>query len=398
MARQSSWHVVVVGAGAAGPMSTKPKVGPTMTVPGTSAPGPMVKKTLVSLSHAIEQAALSPSGDGPVVVVALFQRLPYFDRERETYNRLAANADVVIVGFVDDFRPTLSGRIHPVLLNLDEPLAREWTVVLATPQMGAYLIAYDEETVALGERTLEAGRLFSGRWGFSRAGAHAEVRRLRAALADRLPPGALTVLDEVSRSEPGPASSAEDRADPAMRLLVTEMEQARRRGVDIRDQLDAVTLNGDRDLSSQLHTPAFLRRWVGSNRTTTAGPLPLALVLMTIPELAGISRYGTRAEREVMSAIAATMTRPLRPIDRAVRLAEAEFLLVAPGGGETEAAELVRLVTAEIEQLGNGYPFVPMHPVSAVTVTRKRPLPLEELQDTVRWAQTENFSIAVLPS
>jgi DICT domain-containing protein/GGDEF domain-containing protein len=369
-----------------------------MAAQDRSVAGPIVKKTLVSLSHAIEQAALSASGDGPVVVVALFQRLPFFDRERETYSRLAANADVVVVGFVDDFRPALSGRIHPVLLTLDEPLAREWTVVVATPQMGAYLIAYDEETVAPGERTLEAGRLFSGRWGFSRAGAHAEVRRLRAALADRLPPGALAVLDQVATSAPGPVSAAEDRADPAMRLLVTEMEQARRRGVDLRDQLDAVTLNGDRDLSSQLYTPAFLRRWVGSNRTTTAGPLPLALVLMTIPELAGISRYGTRAEREVMTAVAATLTRLLRPMDRAVRLGEAEFLLVAPGGGESEAADLVRLVTAEIEQLGNAYPFVPMRPVSAVTVTRQRPLPLEELQDTVRWARTENFSIAILPS
>lgn len=153
-----------------------------MAVEVTSAAGPMLKKTLVTLSHAIEQAALGPAVDGPVVVIALFQRLPFFDRERETYSRLAAHADVVVVGFVDDFRPALSGRIHPVLLDLDEPLAREWTVVVATPQMGAYLVAYDEETVAAGERTLENGRLFGGRWGFGRAGAHAEVRRLGAQL------------------------------------------------------------------------------------------------------------------------------------------------------------------------------------------------------------------------
>lgn len=370
-----------------------------MAVQDRVAAGPMVKKTLVTLSHAIEQAALSAAGDGPVVVVALFQRLPFFERERAVYDRLAARADVVVVGFVDDFRPTLSGRIHPVLLDLDEPLAREWTVVLGTPQMGAYLVAHDEETVAPGERTLEAGRLFQGRWAFSRAGAHGELRRLRDQLATRVPPGALAVLDQVARAAPGlPASTAEDRADPALRLLVTEMEQARRRGVDIRDRLDAVTLNGDRDLSSQLYTPAYLTRWVGSNRTTTAGPLPLALMLVTIPNLAGISRYGTRAEREVMAGVAAALTARLRPIDRAVRLGEAEFLLVVPGATEPAAGELVQLVTADLAGLGDSYPFVPMQPVSAVTVSRQRPLPLEELRDTVRWAAAEHLPIALLPS
>lgn len=361
--------------------------------------GPMVKKTLVTLSHAIEQAALSTADDGPVVVVALFQRLPFFEREREVYDQLAARADAVVVGFVDDFRPVLSGRIHPVLLDLAEPLAREWTVVLGTPHMGAYLVAYDEETVAPGERTLEAGRLFSGRWAFSRVGAHAELRRLRAQLATRIPPGALAVLDQVTDSSPGlPGSTAEDRADPALRLLLTEAERARRRGVDIRDQLDAVTLNGDRDLSSQLFTPAYLTRWAGSNRTTTAGPLPLALVLVTIPQLAGISRYGTRAEREVLAGVTAAMTRRLRDVDRAVRLGEAEFLLVVPGAGEPEVGDLVQSVTADLVRLGDTYPFVPMQPVSAVTVTRQRPLPLDDLRDTVRWAAAENLPVALLPS
>lgn len=45
----------------------------------------MAKRTLVTLSHAIETAAAEPAGDGSLVVIALFQRLPYFDREREMY-------------------------------------------------------------------------------------------------------------------------------------------------------------------------------------------------------------------------------------------------------------------------------------------------------------------------
>lgn len=372
-----------------------------MPDPDVTTSGPMVRRTLVTLSHAIEAAGRSQAGDGPVAIVALFQRLPYFDREREMCARLADRADAaVVVGFVDDFRPELSGRVHPVLLDLDEPLAREWTVVVATPQMAAFLVAVDEETVAPGERTLESGRLFRGRWGFTLAGGHDELRRLRSHLATRIPPGALAVLDAVLA---GPRharrTTAEDRADASMRLLVTEMEGARRRAVTLQDQLDAVTLNGDRDLASQLHTPSFLQRWVGTNRTTTAGPLPLALVHLSVPDLAGVGRqYGVRTERELVGQVAQPLTRRLRPIDRAVRLTESDFLLVLPGMGEDAAAALARQVAADIAGLSQVYPFLPMGTVGAVTVTRQRPLPLAELGDTVRWAAAEAIPLALLPA
>lgn len=372
----------------------------TDVVPGqATTAGPMVKKTLVTLSHAMEQAALAAGGDRPLVVAALFQRLPYFDQERALYRELSEHADAVIVGFVDDFRPELPGRIDPVLLDMDEPLAREWTVVVATPQMGAFLVAYDEERAAPGERTLEAGRLFSGRWGFSTAGAHTELRRLCRQLADRVPPGTLAVIDQVVAGSNGqPAKSGgPGRTEAALRLLVDEMERARRHGVALQNRLEAVTHSADRDLSSQLHTPTYLRRWAGTNRTTTAGPLPMALLQLSIPQLSGVTKLGTRAEREVVSGIAAVLTRRLEVVDRAVRLAEDEFLLVVPGIGEEAAADLIRQVVADLGELADVYPFVPLEPVCAVTVTRQRPLPLEELRETVRWAAAQNIPIALLP-
>lgn len=370
-----------------------------MGVQDVTAAGPMVKRTLVTLSHAIEAAAAQPAGDGPVVVIALFQRLPYFDREREMYARLAGRADLVVVGFVDDFRPRLSGRIHPVLLDVDEPLALEWTVVVATPRMGAFLVAIDEETVAPGERTLEAGRLFRGRWGFSLAGARAELRRLKVELAGRIPPGAHSLIDDVSSpSLQRPTLPADDRVDASMRLVVGQMEQARRNGIAVQSRLDAMTQSGDRDVSSRLHTTAFLDRWVSARRTMTAGPLPVALVLVTVPGLSDVSRYGSRGERETVTAVATALTRSLRAVDRAVRLSDAEFLLVVPGIDEAAAADLVRQVAADLEQVGESYPFVPLQAISAVTVTRQRPLPLDELRKTVEWAAAENLTIALLPS
>ena len=44
-------------------------------------PEQFTKRSLVAVSHAIERAALAEAEDGPLVVFALFQRLPYFDRE-----------------------------------------------------------------------------------------------------------------------------------------------------------------------------------------------------------------------------------------------------------------------------------------------------------------------------
>jgi GGDEF domain-containing protein len=191
---------------------------------------------------------------------------------------------------------------------------------------------------------------------------------------------------------------ADDRVDASMRLVVGEMEQARRDGIAVQSRLDATTRNGDRDLTSALHTPAFLDRWVSASRTMTAGPLPVALLLVTVPGLSDVTRYGSRSERETVTGVAAALTRSLRAVDRAVRLSDNEFLLVVPGVGEAEAADLARQVGADLERVGEAYPFVPLAAISAVTVTRQRPLPLDELRKTVEWAAAENLTIALLTS
>lgn len=121
-------------------------------------------------------------------------------------------------------------------------------------------------------------------------------------------------------------------------------------------------------------------------------------MLVTVPRLSGVTRYGNRAEREVVGGVASALTRRLRTTDRAVRLSEHEFLLVVPGVGEAEATELVRHVSADLEGLVDTYPFVPMGTVSAVTVTRQRPLPLDELRATVEWAAAAGLPVALLPS
>ena len=137
-------------------------------VDGVVLSGLLTKQTLVAVSHAIEQAGLAPAMDGPMVFVALFQRLDYFRREWEVYRQLAQRAAVTVVGFVEDFRPEVPDGVLPVVLRDEEPLSREWSAMLLTPRAGASLVAIDQEQVAPGTRTLESGRLFDGRWNFRR--------------------------------------------------------------------------------------------------------------------------------------------------------------------------------------------------------------------------------------
>ena len=115
----------------------------------------MTKHGLVTVSHAIEQAALASAEDGPLVVLALFQRLPYFARERARYTRIAGTAAVTVVAMVGEVPEALPASIHGVALAEEEDLAREWSVVALTPRFGAALVAYDRAEVDPDARTLE---------------------------------------------------------------------------------------------------------------------------------------------------------------------------------------------------------------------------------------------------
>ncbi len=69
-------------------------------MPDATAVQRLTKRTLVTISHAIERSALAAAEDGPMVVIALFQRLPYFERERRVYERIAGRAAATVVGLV----------------------------------------------------------------------------------------------------------------------------------------------------------------------------------------------------------------------------------------------------------------------------------------------------------
>ncbi|MEH0845366.1 DICT sensory domain-containing protein [Micromonospora sp. CPCC 205711] len=347
------------------------------------------KRSLVTVSHAIERAALATAEDGPLVVIALFQRMPYFLRERARYERIAAGAAVTVVGLVGEAPPELPAGTYGVALDDDEELAREWSVVALTPRFGAALVARDRREVEVAA-TLEAGRLFDGRWGFRRDEALHEAIRLRTMLADRLPAAALSAIDQVLvRVRDLPSTPGESRAEAALRLMADRAERAHRTA--------APSGGADPEAPQALVDEPALRRWTGMDGTTASGTLPVALVGVRVTEPAGTpERFGRRSAAREAQAVLAAITAPLRTVDRAVRLAPDEYLLVLPALTEEQALAVAGQVHASVAGLARSYPFVAFAVHAAVTVTDRRPLPVADVRHAVEWAAREGVPVATV--
>jgi hypothetical protein len=355
----------------------------------------LTKKTLVTVSHALEQAALAGAEDGPMVVFALFQRLPYFERERLVYERIASRAAVTVVGLVADQVPGLPAGAYPVLLDENEELAREWTVVVLTPRFGAVLVAHDLELVQPGASTLEAGRVFAGRSSLRRDEALHEVLRLRGLLGDRLGPAVVSAVDAVvDRVRELPATPGESRADAVLRLFAGRAEQdhtrlrtgVRHAGAAAPDETGDVDVTGE----------PGVRRWAGSDGVTASGVLPVAVLAVRVDYAAGqegaIGRTVTRQQQATIELLVAR----LRPQDRASKVGQGDFLLVLPALRHDEAVTLAQGVVADFAAAEKRSAFLSARVTVGVVVTRRRPLPEDELWKAVEWAITQNAAVVTV--
>ncbi|ANY07026.1 DICT sensory domain-containing protein [Pseudonocardia sp. HH130630-07] len=355
-------------------------------------PEPASKRLLVHLSHSIERAVMSGPRIDPTVVIALFQKLPFFDREREVYARMAEAGIHVVVGFVDGEAHEAPPGVHLVSLQPGEPLADEWTVVAAGPEGGAFLVATDQHARDPKESGDEAGRLFHGRWGYARAAAGSELARLRFALGDRLDSGIRRTIDELlARSMPAggdPAASSgttgEAWATTSLNHMIDKLLSARAGTRELRAQLaDAQRAAAARsaavtDPASGLPTAEVLDRWTGP-----VGPETLAVgvAVLDLPALAGDRvRSDDRAAYFAAHQVAAALTQPLGPVDTAVRLSQREFALVLPGASERHLAGVCDRIGEQLQLASQGYPGVPLHGRVGLIVTCTRPLPVDDLR------------------
>ena len=349
-----------------------------------TAAGPLTKSTLVTVSHAIERAALASAEDGPMAVFALFQRLPYFERERAVYERIAAAASVTVVGMAGAKPSDLPPGSWATVLEEDDDLAREWTVAVLTPRFGAVLVARDREEVDAAAATMEGGRLFDGGWRFRRDDALHEVLRLRGVLADRLPPAAQAAIDDVvDRVRHVPPTPGESRADAAVRLVVEQSRRDRARLRDVRRADPGLTGSED------------LRRWSGGDGVTASGTLPVAVLAVRVQHAEGLSEHlGRGAAARRAETVISTVTSRLRPVDRATRVDEDEFLLVLPSMTQDEAVAAAYRIGADVAAAGERNPFLNATATVALAVTRQRPLPVERVREALRWAVQSGVPVA----
>lgn len=344
---------------------------------GKARAGLLTKRTLVLASHAVERAALVGERGEPSIVIAMFQRLPYFEREAEVYRRIGALAAVTIVGMVSDARPDLPLGITPVLLRRDEDLADEWSVVVLTPTFGACVVATDLNEIDFNGTAIEASRLFRGRWGFRREEAYAEAVRLRDALGDRLPPHVRRQFEHVLQSISAPPSTeVERRAEAALRHLTSRL-------VHSRDEAEGAAARAAearrdaRDPWTGLHTVDSLTMWLGDELPDT---VRLGIAVVELPGLNQVEAvHGASTAIHTENNVADVLRANLRPIDRAARLNAEEFMIALPGA----TAETTRLnaqrIAAALNNLHHTYPHVPVTAGVRLVNTTQRPLDLYRL-------------------
>lgn len=345
------------------------------------------KSALVILSHAIERAALAAAEDGPMLVVALFQRLPYFTRERKVYERIAERATVTVVGLVGDQAAELPAGTHLVTLDGGEPYAREWTVLVLTPRFGAVLEAHDREEVDGTAATLEAGRLFDGWWSLRRDDALHKALALQAAFAGRLPAEALAAMaDVLSYVRDLPAGAGESRADALAGLLIAHAERTGTELAALRRQLapaDGTPLTGTDEV----------RRWAGD----TSGTMPVALLGVRVPAPHRLpEQTGRRTGALRNEGLLAVLSRVLRDTDRLTRLGEDDFLLMLPARSMDDAVRVAHQLQNDLAAAATTNAFLPDGAFQLVMTTRRRPFPVDRIVSALDWAERERVPIAQL--
>jgi DICT domain-containing protein len=349
----------------------------------------LTKSTLVTVSHAIERAALAAAEDGPMLVMALFQRMPYFSRERHVYERIAGAAAVTVVAAVPGQDPEPPAGWHLVPLDEDGPYAREWSVVVLTPRFGAVLEAHDREEVSGSAATLEAGRLFDGWWSLRRDDALHKAITLQAAFADRLAPDARTALaDVLAHVRDLPAGTGESRADALVQLLV---ERTERTGDEV-SRLRRRIATADR---SPLTGADEIGRWSGADGVTASGTLPVALLGVRVPAPHQLpEQAGRRTGALRNEGLLAALTTVLRDTDRLTRLSENDFLLILPARSDAEAVQTAHRVRDALAEAATHNAFLSGDAHVVVLTTRRRPFPTERIVSALHWAEQQRVPVA----
>ena len=264
------------------------------------------------------------------LVIGLFQRREYFDREAADYAALAASGHTVIVGFSgasDDLPPG----VHAVTFGEDDPRAGQWVLVLVRGDHATSLVASDAFELAPGELTLQASRLFLARHTFGRARALADAHEQLESLAPDLPAEVVEAAGQhIRHSEDIPVETAELRLSSAADHLVASLEAGHRRVTRLRGELVASISRAEEDQLTGLGNRHFLQRFLGD----TDRAADLLVLLADVDGLKFVNdTYGHEAGDALLSTVAATLREHSRPTDVVVRWGGDEFIVLVPDAG-----------------------------------------------------------------
>ncbi|MEV6495008.1 hypothetical protein AB0M20_41265, partial [Actinoplanes sp. NPDC051633] len=109
----------------------------------------------------------------------------------------------------------------------------------------------------------------------------------------------------------------------------------------------------------------------------------------------GIHGVGRTAARHEEAAINVLVSR-LRPADRATRVGSGEFLLFLPGFAYDDALAFAYRIGTDFAEASQRNAFVSPAVTVALTVTRRRPLPVDEIREALQWAVAGGIPVATI--
>ena len=158
------------------------------------APQVLRKRSLIAISHAIEDEALARAA-GPVVFAA-FQKQRFYDAERHRYRRLAERADAAVV--FADFPAARITDTEPAEIPIarDAALGNEWAVIVDAPGYAACMLGWERPRSPAEEQLPELERRFETVWTLDPA----VVRRASLAAAALTRPAAPALAEQIERT------------------------------------------------------------------------------------------------------------------------------------------------------------------------------------------------------
>lgn len=187
-------------------------------------PQVLSRRTLVSMSHAIEDECAARAADP--VLVGGFQRERFLRASYERWRELARTAQVAVVfADFDGHAAAAPRRGVPVEVPIppDSPLNREWLVVCDAADLPACLVAV-ERPGSRADPPLE--RTFEAVWSVDPQVVR-DASRIAVALADDLRPGWRDAVDVPAQPDPPGASEDLYRATLLFDRMVAYIDAAR---------------------------------------------------------------------------------------------------------------------------------------------------------------------------